>query len=256
MSTLFYHYQRRINEYLGKLDLVEDAKYLLLNPGHRLRPILTCLWAHHFDVPVDAVIPYAAAVEILHTASLLHDDLPCMDDETCRRGAPPLHRVAGEARAVVAGDYLITQAYRMILDNYTNDSHSAIYAMKLLQSGAECLMVGQIGELVHRDIEYVNENKTASLFGIACALGCVFNDIKIHQVKIAHEFGKCFGLAYQYLDDIKDKDGSTCVLSIEDIERRISDNIGICKHIAEHDSELLQILDLIFTTEGGAAHGI
>ena len=242
----FRYYQDKINSYLAGLNLIDDANYLLLNPGRRLRPVLTCLWARHIGTPIQEVLPYAAAVEIIHTASLIHDDLPCMDNADTRRDLLCLHKTVGEARAVVVGDYLITQAYKVILNNTTHDSSAMIGALNLLQLGSECVMLGQIGELVDCDISYINRSKTASLFGSACALGCICNNMKLHQLQSAHEFGICFGFAYQYLDDLRDGDGASKTLKRSEIDDIIQENVNKCKHIAQDDPELMQLIDAVF----------
>lgn len=226
------YYARRVNDYLKTAvdlsdpdvkQLTEAMNYSLLAGGKRLRPALVLefnrLAAGTHDVSEKA-LPYAAAVELLHTFSLIHDDLPCMDDDGLRRGMPTNHVVFGEATALLAGDALMTEAFRLLTDatvkNPTDCEPAARAAASLARhSGYAGMCGGQIMDLLFENpkepvtaegILKMYTLKTSELLAASCAIGCI-SAKRYDLVPEAEEFGRCFGIAFQITDDILDVTG-------------------------------------------------
>ncbi len=202
------------------LRLAEAMNYSIEAGGKRLRPVILLefykIAAASEKIPPRAYI-VAAALEMIHTYSLIHDDLPCMDNDELRRGIPTNHVVFGEATALLAGDSLLTEAFHQIATNGTPnvlDSESSVKAIAYLSKYAGYLgMCG--GQQIDLSLETaatppteevilkMYEKKTSNLLSAACALGCIVAK-RYDLVKEAENFGKNFGLAFQITDDILD----------------------------------------------------
>ncbi|MBQ8209732.1 MAG: polyprenyl synthetase family protein [Clostridia bacterium] len=192
--------------------LIEDAmKYSLEAGGKRVRPVLTMEFARVCGGVSISAIPFAAAVEFIHTYSLIHDDLPCMDNDDMRRGKPSSHIKFGEANALLAGDALLTHAFSCIA-NSQFDAKQIAYAVKELAdyAGVNGMIGGQVVDLAGEDKELgidelfiMDKLKTAALIKSACVLGCIAAD-RYDNIPVAVEFAENLGLAFQIIDDILD----------------------------------------------------
>ncbi len=192
--------------------VIEDAiKYSLKSGGKRVRPVLCLEFCRIFTNDALIALPFAAAVEFIHTYSLIHDDLPCMDDDDFRRGEPSSHKVFGEAKALLAGDALLNHAFSCVASANLSDKQ-IVQAIKELSAYAG--VNGMIGGQVI-DIEGENKNlgldelflmdklKTSALITSACVLGCIAAD-RYDVIPVAVRFGENLGLAFQIIDDILD----------------------------------------------------
>lgn len=208
-------------EYITASDLhtsglVKSMKYSLLAGGKRMRPVVMFSSFGIFDNYFDKVTPFAAAVEVLHTYSLIHDDLPSMDNDDFRRGNPTNHKVFGEATAILAGDALLTKAFEIMLDQEINpdveDALRAEAAFKLaLAAGDKGMVGGQFADMEaeNRDVEeetvnFIHMNKTASLISYCSEIGAVLGYAEALDKANMKSYGEKIGLAFQIADDILD----------------------------------------------------
>ena len=200
----------------GIRTVIESMKYSLTAGGKRVRPVLVLEFAKLCGGTEDAAMPFACAIEMIHTYSLIHDDLPCMDDDDMRRGKPTNHKVFGEAAAVLGGDALLTLAFETVLSEKAaelNGYEKCARAGRLLAScaGAEGMIGGQIidleseGKSVSADHpRRMDALKTGALIRAACLLGCISAGASDEQMKAAEKYADCIGLAFQIVDDMLD----------------------------------------------------
>jgi geranylgeranyl diphosphate synthase, type II len=181
--------------------------------GKRLRPVLCLAAAEACGGSLSSAMPAACAVECLHTYSLIHDDLPCMDDDDFRRGVPTCHKVYGEAIAVLAGDALQALAFQLVARTPASATYTvADYVAELaVTAGSLHLIGGQVMDLEGEgkrlplaDLRYVHESKTAALLTSSMKLGAMSAGASAEQVQALHTFGWDTGLAFQIIDDILD----------------------------------------------------
>jgi geranylgeranyl diphosphate synthase type II len=181
--------------------------------GKRLRPVLCLAAAEACGGSIEAAMAAACAVECLHTYSLIHDDLPCMDDDDFRRGVPTCHKVYGEGIAVLAGDALQALAFELVAQTPPNERYDARdYVLELARTaGSLHLIGGQVmdleGEgkrLPMEDLRYVHESKTAALLTTSIMLGAMSAGATEEQLQALHRCGWNTGLAFQIIDDILD----------------------------------------------------
>lgn len=213
-------YRRKVEEYLHTLftadapqkQLFDAMRYSLLAGGKRIRPILVLEFCRVCDGDMEKALPFAAAIEMVHTYSLIHDDLPCMDNDDYRRGRLTNHKVFGEANAVLAGDALLTAAFGE-LSKAELPSERIVKAVSLLSGCAgECGMVGgQVldlaGEqlvLTEDEIYTVHRLKTGALISAACRLGVIAAGGSDVQLEAAGRYAEALGLAFQTRDDMLD----------------------------------------------------
>lgn len=201
-------------------NVVDAMRYSLMAGGKRVRPRLVLEFARLIGEKDEEVLPLACAVEMIHTYSLIHDDLPCMDDDDTRRGKPSNHKVFGEAVALLAGDALLTLAFKTVFSglNSKNACRRAKCAELLAEfAGATGMIGGQIidleseGKAPERErLEIMDKKKTGCLIKAACLLGCVgagiFDEEKLNA---AESYGESIGLAFQIVDDILDVTSTT-----------------------------------------------
>ena len=205
--------------------IVEAMRYSALG-GKRLRGILTLEFAKMFGCNFDESMPYAIAVECIQAYSLIHDDLPCMDDDDMRRGKPSCHIAFGEANALLAGDALLTHAFNVISKSESAKKHPerAIKAIKTLSGYAGfCGMVGgQVLDLEAAEKEVdgktlwlIHKLKTVALIKSAVLMGCYAAGTDENSCRFAEKYAENFGFAFQIIDDILDFDGNydTCELN-------------------------------------------
>ena len=201
----------------GRCDAVLDeaCRYSLMAGGKRVRPALTLEFCRLFGgEPTDA-LPFAAAVEMIHTFSLIHDDLPCMDDDDLRRGRPTNHKVFGEAYALLAGDGLALDAFGVAASNTRVSADVRAQAVVLLSQAAGCggMVRGQIvdmfGEentLTYDELLFLHANKTGALIRVAAQMGCLAAGCAMGSPEMlaAEGYAERIGLAFQVIDDILD----------------------------------------------------
>jgi len=200
-------------------ELAESMRYSVLNGGKRLRPILTLEFARLCGGNPEDALPFACGVELVHSYSLVHDDLPCMDDDDFRRGLPTTHKVFGEAAAVLTGDALLTLAFSFILSEgavKTLGYEKAAKAAFELSAGAghDGMVGGQAldirdSDADSKDLQYLHERKTGSLIRAAARLGIIAAGGSDAQLTAADRYASSLGLAFQIVDDILDACGES-----------------------------------------------
>lgn len=187
----------------------EAMRYAVLGSAQRIRPILSLRVARMVNAPVDLALRLAASVELLHCASLVVDDLPCMDDSPYRRDKPSVHVKFGEATAVLSAFGLVALAARSILETPCPDKYRprlVEFQLALLRS-LDCsgLIAGQSLDLqAHQSSSAISELKTVPLFSLAVLAGSILADLHANEVALLNCFGREFGLAFQLSDDLLD----------------------------------------------------
>ncbi|MGG3924628.1 polyprenyl synthetase family protein [Metabacillus fastidiosus] len=207
-------------KYLEAPDTLKESMLYSLNAGgKRLRPILVLATLHAYGKKEELGIAVGCAIEMLHTYSLIHDDLPCMDDDDLRRGKPTNHKVFGEALAVLAGDGLLTQCFSIIV-NEKNPEVTAEMKIRLISefvkaAGPEGMVGGQVLDmeaetktLTLPELEYVHENKTAKLLMFSIIAGAILADASESDIQYLRTFAFHLGIAFQIRDDILDIEGN------------------------------------------------
>ncbi len=205
-----------IDEYMESLFtydnlLVEPMKYSLFASGKRLRPLIMLLLAEAFDIPTEKILPFCSAVEMIHTYSLIHDDLPCLDNDDLRRGKPTCHKVFGEANALLAGDALLNLAHEVLLSNI--EDKNEIKSAKILSTHAG--ITGMIGgqavdvyaeenKISEKELLYIHENKTGKLLNACFVIPCVLKGYDEKTINDFYKIGMNYGISFQILDDILD----------------------------------------------------
>lgn len=233
-------YHKRMEEYLdlinSRLDsyltmpgseydeVVEAMRYSVMNAGKRIRPILTLEFCRINGGDVEDALPFACGLEMIHCYSLIHDDLPCMDDDDLRRGKPSCHKVYGEAVALLAGDALLTKAFEVMSGSrlaQTNPKAAVLCISQMASyAGQDGMVGGQVIDLAtegHPDIapellSKIHLLKTSALIQAGCKMGAIAAEASCELVKNAEEYGKNLGLAFQIVDDILDEIGDEAEL--------------------------------------------
>lgn len=209
--------------YVQELTIPKDLKssmlYSLKAGGKRLRPVLVLALLNAYGKNEEDGIPVGCAVEMIHTYSLIHDDLPCMDDDDLRRGKPTNHKVYGEATAVLAGDALLTESFRLI----TSQLSSSVSADKKLRivdelvksAGALGMVGGQFDDMEAEqkqvslaELESIHARKTGKLLTFSVAAGAMLAGASDDDIEKLREFSYHIGIAFQIRDDILDLEGS------------------------------------------------
>ncbi len=237
-SAQFEHFRQRVER--GLDDLIPPAatrptrlhaamRYSLQAGGKRLRPVLTLAVADLF-APADSgpeskipdALPAAIALECIHTYSLIHDDLPCMDNDDLRRGRPTAHRQFDEATALLAGDALLTLAFQLVARHYAGTPALCAALTRTLAdtAGSEQLIGGQMADLLAEkkadvtaaELEYIHLNKTAAMLGAALVAGGLCGGAGEAHLATLGEAGRHLGLAFQITDDILDTTADTATL--------------------------------------------
>jgi geranylgeranyl diphosphate synthase, type II len=200
--------------------VLRDAmEYMLFSNGKRIRPILAIAVCEAKGRPCDDVLPMACAVEMVHTYSLIHDDLPSIDNDDLRRGKPTCHKVFGEATAILAGDALLTEAFRVMADPRYIDRirprvvNEMIYELATA-AGAEGMVAGQVMDVLYEGKEgtrtilnFIHAHKTTALIRASVRIGAIMGGAKARELKKLTQYGDSIGLAFQIMDDILDVEG-------------------------------------------------
>lgn len=204
--------------------LEESIRYSALSGGKRLRPILMIAANEAFGGKDEMVLPIACALEMIHTYSLIHDDLPCMDDDSLRRGVPTNHNVYGEAIAVLAGDALLTDAFNIIvkeglacglrpkiLAEIVSDISGAAGSRGMIGGQAIDLALEDISDVSVGQVEKMHSLKTGAMIEVAISVGAKIGGANDKQLKKLSVFAKALGLSFQIVDDILDIEGGSAI---------------------------------------------
>ena len=199
-------------------EIWESMRYSVLAGGKRLRPLMALEICRVLSGSYEQALPTACAIEMLHSQSLIHDDLPCMDNDDYRRGKPTNHKVYGESTAVLAGDALLSFAPQIILqktavgtNGVTQDTLLKVLEEFLVAAGAHKLIAGQVVDIAsegkqidEKTLDFIHENKTAALFKLAMRTGAMLGGASETQLSAVTEYAEKIGLAFQIMDDILD----------------------------------------------------
>ncbi len=216
----FSEFETYLENYTKQLRTVpsvlgESMEYGLSGGGKRIRPVLLLACAELLNVPKEEALPFALALEMIHTYSLIHDDLPCMDNDDYRRGKPSVHKKFGEANAILAGDGLLNEAYAICFEQSLKGEKYAMASKLLSESaGVYGMIAGQVAdilfserekELSEEELFYIYEHKTGKLLLAPILLASVLANSQYYLALEA--FGKSLGKLFQMTDDILDVAG-------------------------------------------------
>src|SRR5712692_10053886 len=207
---------RALDQYLPKESIKPPTihkamRYSLFAGGKRLRPILCLAAAETCGGKIDRALPLACALECIHTYSLVHDDLPSMDNDDFRRGRPTCHKVFGDGIAVLAGDALLTIAFEIVSRAKPTLGYNMSILLREVAAGSQKLIAGQVADLEGEGkqigmagLRYIHENKTAAILTTSVRLGAMSANANPKQLNAITKFGRALGLAFQVIDDILD----------------------------------------------------
>ena len=223
----FNEMKKEINEFLvdyfsnkGTYNKViyDSASYSLNIGGKRIRPILMLLTYSMYKENWRDILEFSSAIEMIHTYSLIHDDLPCMDDDDLRRGKPTNHKVYGENIAVLAGDTLLNEAMNLMMRFSLKNGEKSLVAAEMIASaaGPEGMIGGQVVDIINEgkkisedELKYMHMNKTGALIKVSIMSGAILGEAPEEDIRKLEKFGENLGLAFQIKDDILDVIGST-----------------------------------------------
>lgn len=217
MEELIKKIEEKLDEYLPisyPKEIFESMRYSVLAGGKRLRPVMCLEACRVFSGEIEKAMPTACAFEMLHTQSLIHDDLPCMDNDDYRRGKLTNHKKFSESTAVLAGDALISYGTQLIIDKSDLPPETIIKVLKehALAAGAYGIIAGQIVDIAMegkpydaKTLEYIHTHKTADLFKGVLKAGAIIAQANEEQIKAMEDFGQNLGFAFQICDDILDE---------------------------------------------------
>lgn len=199
----------------GMAELNESVNYSLLSGGKRFRPLLALLTSESLGKSYETVLPVCAAVEFIHTYSLIHDDLPAMDNDEFRRGKQTNHVVYGEATALLAGDALLTEAFGVIAKGFKRQPKIAVEVIEMLSraAGLRGMVGGQAldmepvtGDRSPELMKRIHELKTGALISVSCVAAAVACEARLEEISALGIFAENLGLAFQLADDLLDFD--------------------------------------------------
>ena len=210
--------ERALDRYLPKANmkpatLHRAMRYSLFAGGKRLRPILCLAAAEACGGKIGNAVPLACALECIHTYSLVHDDLPSMDNDDFRRGRPTCHKMFGDGIAILAGDALLTIAFEIVSNAKQTPRYDISHLLReiAVAAGSQKLIAGQVADLeaegknVKRgQLQFIHENKTAALLKSSVRLGAMSANADARKLSAVTRFGQRLGLAFQIIDDILD----------------------------------------------------
>jgi geranylgeranyl diphosphate synthase, type II len=214
---------------LPHAQLFAAARLALAN-GKRLRPLLVLTAVEAYRLSIEKALTPACALELLHTYSLIHDDLPCMDNDDFRRGRPSLHRAFPESVALLTGDFLLTYAFELIARDSLLDLQKRVTLLSLLarEAGSEGMIGGQLVDLVQQEalneemLLFIQTRKTASLIATALSVAGILAEVENRELETLHRIGISLGIAFQFADDLLDEKGSFLYLEKKRIEQLIN----------------------------------
>ena len=233
LKTYLKEKRELVESFLGSYFGAEDAPRILFDAmgysvqagGKRIRPILCIAAFEACGGKAENIVPQAASIELIHTYSLIHDDLPAMDNDDLRRGKATNHKVFGEGMAILAGDGLLTEAFSLLADpRYRHASVSDAAAVRIIYelafaAGAHGMVGGQAQDLLSEDAEpdaetlsFIHRHKTAALLSLSVRMGGILSGADKAILDKLNLYGEKIGLAFQVVDDILDIEGETEVL--------------------------------------------
>ncbi|RTZ89517.1 MAG: polyprenyl synthetase family protein [Deltaproteobacteria bacterium] len=208
-------------------ELYEAMTYSLTAGGKRIRPILMMATYEIFQEDGRDILPFACAMEMVHTYSLIHDDLPAMDDDDLRRGKPTCHKVYGDAMAILAGDGLLTEAFNLIANGAETSEWPADIRLSALgelasAAGTKGMVGGQAMDILseHKSVgvetvRFIHSHKTAALIRASVRMGAILGKAGANDLETLSRYGQSIGVAFQIVDDILDIEGNTELLGKE-----------------------------------------
>jgi farnesyl diphosphate synthase len=227
VSTHQSHFEAVLKRLLPQADATPQRlhaamRYSVLDGGKRVRPLLAYAAGELSNAPVERVEVAAAAVELIHAYSLVHDDMPCMDDDVLRRGKPTCHVEYDEATALLVGDALQSLAFQLLSEHrLSDDAARQLQMVKLLavasgsrgMAGGQAIDLASVGkQLILPELEQMHIHKTGALIRAAILLGAYCGNMTQAQLDKLDHFGKCMGLAFQVVDDVLDSEADTATL--------------------------------------------
>lgn len=201
-------------------EIHKAMRYSLFAGGKRLRPILSLASFEAIEEDSSSILPIVSAIELIHTYSLIHDDLPSMDNDDFRRGKPTNHKVFGEAMAILAGDALLTMAFSMMTDNAYSRNLNPETLLKVIRevslaAGDKGMIGGQVVDILStnreidlRTLEYIHKNKTGALIRTSVRVGGILAGANEEALGHLTIYGEDVGLAFQIIDDLLDIEGT------------------------------------------------
>jgi geranylgeranyl diphosphate synthase type II len=228
--------KRMIDAALGGYLPPEDAyppaifqavRYSIFSGGKRIRPILCIAAAEAVGGKLDTVLPVACALELIHTYSLIHDDLPAMDNDDFRRGHPTSHKVFGEAIAILAGDALLTEAFHIIASESVRQAVNHETLLQVIHDISEAaglygMVAGQAADILSEGrepeitaLEFIHHRKTGAMIGVSVKSGALLSDAGEGEIFALTEYGRNIGLAFQIADDILNVAGDSQAMGKE-----------------------------------------
>jgi len=223
VSSWQLHFESIIDQYLPRTNvnphtLHQAMRYSALAGGKRFRPVLVYASGKALGLKIDRLDPLACAIELIHTYSLIHDDLPAMDDDDLRRGQPTCHRAFDEASAILAGDALQALAFEILASTAPAQAETNLRLIKELaracgsagMAGGQALDLGAVGNSISLpELETMHRLKTGALIQLAVTAPCLMADANADTISSLSDFGACIGLAFQVHDDILDVIGDS-----------------------------------------------
>ena len=257
----YEEYRVAVEDYLAGLFtdeqpygvLQQAMRYSVLAGGKRVRPVLTLAFSDALGANWRDALPFACALELVHTYSLIHDDLPCMDNDDLRRGKPTCHKVYGETLAVLAGDALQPEAFGMIASANGMSNKQRIDAVAVLARacGGDGMVAGQVLDVEGKsssecEVRLLHSLKTGAMLCAAAELGCIAADADRRLREKAVDFGRHIGLAFQVRDDVLDvvaderELGKPVGSDREEEKTTFVDLLGLsgCEELVEHETKL------------------
>ncbi|MCM3236958.1 polyprenyl synthetase family protein [Heyndrickxia oleronia] len=221
MSKMNKELENQLSAYISNLNapmiIKEAMDYSLQAGGKRIRPSLVFATIRSFGQNEMEGMSVACALEMIHTYSLIHDDLPAMDNDDLRRGKPTNHKVFGEAYSILAGDGLLTYSFQVIAQDpkLSNDKKVKLMELLAISAGPEGMVGGQVADMLGEnksltidELEYIHKNKTGKLLLYAVKAGAIIADATNEQIDILAQYAENIGLAFQIRDDILDIEGN------------------------------------------------
>ncbi len=212
----------------------EAMRYAVLGEGKRFRPVLALIAAQACGGSAKGALPAASALELIHAYSLVHDDLPALDNDDFRRGQPSCHKKYGEAMGILAGDGLLTLAFEW--RGRIKPAEAALKALSELSTAAGTfgMIGGQVADIAVKDrdmamLDYISIHKTGCLIRAAAVIGALSASASSPVLKSIKKYGECVGLAFQVADDMNDSDGYLKMIPMADAEERVRDLIAQAK---------------------------
>lgn len=243
----------------------EAMRYAVLGGGKRFRPtlVLSACEAAGGD-PEVALLP-ACAVELIHCYSLVHDDLPALDNDEMRRGKPTCHRKFGEAMAILAGDALLTRAFEILSGVKPAEKAVRLVRELSLAAGTSGMIGGQVADLDSKDnvpdvptLDYISIHKTGRLIEASAVMGALMGTSSQAKISRVRRYGEALGLAFQVVDDIMDADGYLRLIDVSQAQQKLSTLITQAKHEAgpfgKKGTGLLELADFLLERIPSTAH--